>query len=147
MTPINTALYARELRLSLRNNAGAYGYAVVLTCSLAVLGSIHTPPNVAEVFLFIVGSVVSFAVIEAIATHGFTRALSDSEATRVIALGSSLGLVSIALAVGAAALLAAVSPPMISWPAGAALASTLYLLASAVEMSVARRIEEARDLE
>ena len=140
------SLYLRELRLSLRNNSGAYGYSVMITAVLAVVMAIHRPPTVGDLFLFLLGAVVSFAAIELAATHGFRRALAGTETTKVIALGSSLGILSISAAVGAAALAALVLPETLSWPVGSFLGSSMYLLVTAVEMSVARRIEEARDL-
>lgn len=139
-------LFVRELRLSLRNNAGAYGYSVMITCALAMLGAIHRSPDVGQIFLFVLGAVASFALIETVATRTFTRALDD-EATKVIALGSSLNLISIASAIGVAALAGSVLPTALAWVGGAFVASATYLLVGAVEMSVARRIEEARNLE
>jgi hypothetical protein len=146
-TTRTVGLLARELRLSLRNNAGAFGYSVMITSSLAALSALHAPPGIGELFLFLIGAVVSFAIIELVATHAFRRALDDAEATTVIALGSSLGVLSIAAAVGVAALCGLLVPEPFAWLAGSFLASIVYILVTAVEMTVARRIEEARDLE
>jgi len=140
------SLYRRELRLSLRNNSGAYGFSVMITAVLAVVMAIHHPPSVGDLFLFVLGAVVSFAAIEFAATRGFRLSLSDTETSKVIALGSSLGIVSISTAVGVAALAALILPESLSWAAGSFLGSSVYLLVTALEMSVARRIEEARDL-
>lgn len=142
----NRSLYVRELRLSLRNNAGAYGFSVMITGVFAVLSAIYSSPDVTEIFLFLVGAVVSFATIEVVATRGFRRSLAEREATQVVALGSSLGLVSLSIAVGAAALAGLVVPEPTSWPVGSFVGSSAYLLVTAAEMAVARRIEEARDL-
>lgn len=140
------SLYVQELRLSLRNNSGAYGYSVMITSVLAVLTALQRAPGVGQVFLFLFGAVVSFATIQFAATRGFRRSLAEQESTTVVALGGSLGIVSISVAVGAAALAGLVLPELISWPAGSFVGSTLYLLLTALEMSTARRIEEARDL-
>ena len=137
-------LYLSELRLALRNNAGAYGYSVMITGALAVLTATYKSPTAGQVFLFLLGAVLSFAVIELLATRGFTRPIDDSEATKVIALGSSLSLVSVAAAVGAALLGAMVLPKTPAWLVGGFLASLIYLLVSALEMSLARRIQEVR---
>lgn len=140
------SLYLQELRLSLRNNSGAYGYSVMITSVLAVLTTLHRTPEVGHVFLFLLGAVVSFAIIQIAATHGFRRSLAEQEASTVVALGGSLGIVSISVAVGVAALAGLILPELLSWPIGAFLGSTLYLLLTALEMSAARRIEEARNL-
>ncbi len=89
----------------------------------------------------------SFAVIETMITRGFKRQPKDQEATEIVALGSSLSLVSIALAVGTAWLLATVLPEAVSWLIGPFSASLVYVAALGAEMSVARRIEEARNIE
>lgn len=143
----NAALYRSELRLSLRINAGAYGYSVMITCALAMLAAIHSAPEVGQIFLFILGAAASFAAIETFATRGFTRGPRDRESAEVVALGSALSLVSIAIAVGATGLLVGVLPETASWVFGPFLASTVYLLTLGLEMSVARRIEESRNLD
>src|SRR5690625_4233039 len=78
-------LYIRELRLSLRNNSGAFGYSVMITCTMAMLTSIAGSPRPAHIVLFVLAAVASFALIEVVATRAFTRSLED-EHTTVIAL-------------------------------------------------------------
>ncbi|QBI55213.1 hypothetical protein [Streptomonospora litoralis] len=141
------ALYLRELRLALRNNSGAYGYSVMITGALAILSAVYRSPDIGQVFLFLLGAVLSFAAVELLATRGFTRPIDDSEATKVIALGSSLNFASIGLAVGAAAIAGVLLPATLAWPVGGFLGSLVYLLGAAVEMSVARRIQEFRNQE
>lgn len=140
------SLYVQELRLSLRNNSGAYGFSVMITSVLAVLTSLHRTPGVPHIFLFLLGAVGSFAAIQLVATRGFRRSLAEQEKSTVVALGGSLGIVSISVAVGAAALVGLILPEMVAWPVGSFVGSTLYLLLTALEMSTARRIEEARNL-
>ncbi|PSK91871.1 hypothetical protein CLV30_1334 [Haloactinopolyspora alba] len=146
-TPRELGLYVRELRLSLRNNSGAYGFSVMITSVMAMLSALRSPPGPGQIVLFFLGAVASFAIIEAIATRGFTRSLGNQEATKVIALGSSLNLVSIAVAVAVAATTGVVLPATLGWLVGPFAASVAYLLVTAAEMTVARRIEEVREVE
>lgn len=143
----SSSLYLRELRLALRNNSGAYGYSVMITGALAVLSATYRSPQIGQVFLFLLGAVASFAAIEALATRVFTRPINDEEPTKVIALGSSLNFFSIAAGAGTAALAGSVLPSTAGWPVAGFLASLMYLLGAAVEMSAARRIEEFRNQE
>ncbi|WP_245901157.1 hypothetical protein [Prauserella shujinwangii] len=136
----------REIRLSLRNNSGAYGFSVLITCALAMLNSQLGMPATAHIFLFVVGAVVSFLAVEALATRGFRRSLGGDEQTKVVALGSSFSVVSISLGVGATALCGLFLPVAPAWFAGSFAASTTYLLLNGLEMTVARHIEEARDV-
>ena len=139
-------LYVRELRLSLRNNSGAFGYSVMITSTMAMLTSIEGSPRPAHIILFLLAAVASFALIEVIAPRAFTRSL-EGETTTVIALGSSLNLLSIAAAVGLAALLGVLLPTALSWLFASFTASVTYLLGTAVEMAIARRIEEKRHVD
>lgn len=139
-------LYTRQLRMSLRNNSGAYGFSVMITCSLAMLSALHASPSPLQLFLFVFGAVASFFVIELLATRLFRRSLGGGEESKVVALGSSLGVFSISLAVGASALCGSFLPATLSWFVGSLAASVTYLVVNGVEMGVARKVEEARDL-
>lgn len=143
----HAGLYASELRLSLRNNSGAYGYSVMITGVMATLSGVNSPPTTGRIFLFLTGAVVSFAVVEAIATRGFKRSLTDEEQSTVVALGSSLSIVSISLAVGAAALVGTVLPDLLGWLVGSFVGSVVFLLMSGFEMGLARKIEEWRGVD
>lgn len=145
--PRDLGLYVRELRLSLRNNAGAYGFSVMITSVMATLSAISEPPDVVEVILFFLGAIACFAIVEVCATRGFTRSLDDTEGSTVIALGSSLHLASIAGAVGLAAGAGHVLPAPLPWLVGPFLASLTYLLVTVAEMAIARRVQEARNEE
>ena len=142
----HAGLYARELRLSLRNNSGAFGYSVMITSTMAMLSSVEGPPRPAQIVFFLLGAVASFALIEAVATRAFTRSLEDED-TAVIALGASLNLLSIAGGVGVAAGLAVLLPVNLTWLLAPFAASVTYVLVTAVEVSAARRIEEKRRVE
>lgn len=141
------SLYASELRFSLRNNAGAYGFSVMITGSMALLTSQYESPTMLQVFLFFFGAVLSFAGVEAIATRGFRRSLSDEEGTVVVALGASLSLFSIGIALAMVVLCTMVLPATTGWLIAPFAGSMVYLLVTGVEMGIARRIEERRGIE
>ena len=117
----------------------------MITITLAMVAAVHAPPEPGQIVLFLFGAVASFAAVETIATRAFRRGLAEREASAVIALGSSISLVSIALAVGVAGLVALAMPETVGWLVSAFVASITYLLVSAAEMTLARRIEERRD--
>ncbi|WP_199430534.1 hypothetical protein [Qaidamihabitans albus] len=139
-------VYVRELRLSLRNNSGAYGFSVLITCALAMLNALTGTPNAMQILVFALGAVASFLIVELIATQGFRQSLGGDEQTKVVALGSSFSAVSISAGIGAAALCGLVLPVTLGWFGGSLSASMTYLLLNGLEMKIARRIEEARDL-
>src|SRR5690625_298701 len=138
--------YVQELRLSLRNNVGAYGYSVMITCCLSMLSArLHTPQP-GELFWFIIGAVASFGLIEAIATRGFQRPLASGEPTQVVALGSALNLFAIVIAMFATLAAAAWVAEPLAWAVGSFGASVVYLIGTSIEMSIARKIEDKRGL-
>lgn len=139
-------VYAREIRTSLQNNAGAYGYSVMITCSFGMLNAVYNSPNALQVFVFAMGAVASFLVIELLATNGFRRSLGQDEDSPSAALGSSLGVLSISSALGVALGIALLLPATLAWFATPLVASTTYLMVTPVEMLIARRLEHARDL-
>lgn len=141
-----TGIYVRELRLSLRNNAGAYGYSVMITSCLATLSATKQSPQVHEIILFILGAVASFALVETIASRGFQRSLRSEEPTQVVALGSALNFVAILVAIGATALVGTWVAAPVSWVVGSFVASVTYLMVTSIEMALARRIEQKRGL-
>lgn len=130
----------RGLTASIRGNSKAYGYSIVATADFAVLSKLTSSPTLGEIYLFIVGAVLAFAMIEAIGTRMFTRDLPD-EPSRVVALGSAIGIVSISAAVGVAIGVGKLLPSSAAWPIGAFASSAVYLLVVAVEMALAERAE------
>lgn len=130
----------RGLTASIRGNSNAYGYSIVATADFAVLSKLTSSSTLTDIFLFIAGAVLAFAMIEAIGTRMFTRSLPD-EPSRVVALGSAIGIISISAAVGVAVGVGKLLPPLAAWPVGAFASSVIYLLVVAVEMALAEHVE------
>lgn len=128
--------YNRGVRTSVRDNSAAYGYSVTITSSLAVIGIEVGRPTVAEVFLFIVGAVGAFTVVEAVASRGFTQRLRG-EPSDVVAIGSALGFASAGGGAGAAVLAANLIDAGSAWPVGSFLATVVFLLVVGVELALA----------
>jgi hypothetical protein len=96
--------YLRGLGMSARNNALAYGYSVAATASFGMLAHTDGPLTVLHIFMFIVGNGIAFAGINALVTRGFRHRV-EREPPVVVALSTSLSVVSISAAVGLVALL------------------------------------------
>jgi hypothetical protein len=133
-------LFVEGLRTSVTGNAYAYGFSIMITLSLAVLIAERRTPTVGQVFLFLLGAVSGFVVVEAVASRGF-RSRDTGEPPQVVVAGSALAFVSVSAAVGAAALLGEVLDSGVVWPVGAFCASAVYTLLVGVEMMVAARAE------
>ena len=131
--------YLRGLGLSARNNALAYGYSVTATAIFGVLSEAARPADIGRIFLFVAGASLAFAVVNAIVTRGF-RARVQTEPPVVVALATSLGIVSVSAAVGAAVLLATLIRDWPAWLLTGIVSTWIYLSVAALEVAVARAL-------
>jgi hypothetical protein len=141
--------YVRGLGLSARNNSLAYGYSVTITASYGVLSRLAGPTSVADIFLFVVGASLPFALLNAGVTHGFRRRV-DREPPLVVALGTSFSVVSATAAVGVASLIAWLLGGWGAWLLAAFAGAVVYLLLAALEIAAGRgvhRVAGTSDLE
>jgi hypothetical protein len=134
--------YVRGLGMSARNNALAYGYSITATASFGML--IHTdgPPSVLRIFAFVLGSGIAFAGVNALVTRGYQQRV-EQEPPVVVALSTSLSVVSISAGVGLALLLGWGIGGWVAWLLTALLGTWMYLSISALEMALARNLHLA----
>jgi hypothetical protein len=128
--------FVRGVRTSIANNTSAYGFSLTVAGSYASLAKVRGDPTWVELFLFLVGSCVGFAAVNAVSTR-FYRRESPDEPELVITLATSLSVFSVCGAVGAAA---GVAFALSGWPAWllAALAFTVaYVIGVGAEVSIA----------
>jgi hypothetical protein len=133
--------FLRGMGESARTNGLAYGYTVALTGAYVVLQAGAGVPHVRDAFLFGLGASITFAFAGAFVTRGFRQRV-DREPPVVVALGSALGILSISAATGSCALLTAVVGGSLAWFLGPLVASSVYLLVSALELLLARGAHE-----
>lgn len=95
-------------------------------------------------FLYAAGIIAGVTLVEAVASRGF-RVRMRGEPADVIALGSSFSFASVGLAVGVAALTGTILDSWLAWLLGPLLASSVYVIASGVEMALARTAQERRE--
>lgn len=132
---------AHGIRTSVRNNLTAYGFTVMVTSSFGVLAATVGAPTVGHVFLFAGGAVTGVTAVEAIASRGFKMRMRG-EPSEVVVLGSAFGFVSAGLGIGAATLCGELLGGWLAWYTGPLAASTVYVLASGVEMALAHTAQE-----
>jgi hypothetical protein len=138
--------YWRGLGLSARNNPLAYGFSVAITGSFGVLARLAGMPTVADVFLFVFGACLPFAVLNPVVTQGF-RERVEREPPMVVALGTSFSIVSATAGVGAAALLGWALSGWAAWLAASFAAAAVYLLAAALEIALGRGVHSVAGTE
>jgi hypothetical protein len=129
--------YVRGLGMATRNNALAYGYSVTVTCSFGLLIATAHSPTIGHIFLFILGSGIAFAGVNALVTRGF-RSRVKQEPPVVMALATSFSFLSSSAGAGIAALVGWGIGGWPSWLLGSLLATWGYLSVSALEVASAR---------
>lgn len=134
------AAYARGIRTSIRNNSRAFGYSVVATTTFAALSIIEGSVRLGELFLFVAGVGIAFAAVEAVVSGFFTKRLGE-EPSEVVILGSALSLFSMTAALGSGASVALFTGSWVAWLASPAVATSVYLGATGLELALAERAE------
>lgn len=131
----------RGIQRSVRNNASAFAYSVMITTTFGVVSRVSRAPRVFELFLFATGAAAGFIVLEAAASRFFRDRLHP-ERSEVVMLGSALALVSVNAAVGTALLVARLTGEWVVWLVAPFAATVVYVLISGLELALARRAEE-----
>jgi hypothetical protein len=137
-----TSHFVRGLGASTRHNALAYGYSLALTGAFGMLAVEARPVRPLDIFLFGLGAATTFTLATALTTRGFRRRVRE-EPVIVRAIGSSFSFVSISGALGCVWLVSAGIRGWAAWLIGSFLASTAYLLLSAVELAAVRLMRPA----
>lgn len=134
----------RGLQNSLVDNSTAFGFSITITASFGVLGALHGSADVSEVFGFAIAGALAFTLLQMLATRDF-RERPDAAPRKVVMLGTALNFVSVAAAVGVAALVGLILPAAVAWPLGPFLASVTYVAVEAAELALAARLVDSRD--
>ena len=83
--------YVRGRGMATRNNGLAHGYSITATASFGVLYRSAAPATVGRMFLFVLGTGIAFAVVNALVTPGFRRRVERAPPV-VMALATSFAL-------------------------------------------------------
>ena len=128
--------YRQRLRTMVGSSAAPYGYTLATWTSGAVITSAQGIPNVVDVLLFMVGAVLGFAFVGALAFGGITKHLDQDHGAAPLIWGS-FHFFSVGLAIGVAALTAHYAEGFVAWPLGGFLFTSIYLLVAGAESALA----------
>lgn len=73
--------YGAALQVTMRNTAAAYGYTLSTASTIGVLTEMAGKPDVGELFLFAMGGVTAFVLLEALLAALGTSAAQPTEHT------------------------------------------------------------------
>ena len=133
--------YLQGLQSSISKNSSAFGYSLVATADFAVLSQSLSPPTHTDIFLFLIGAVAAFAVVE-LGAGKLMRRDAPGEPDRVVVLAGAVCIVSVTAAVAVAWGLGTLLPSAFVWPVAAFVSSAAYLLLVALEVALAAMLDD-----
>jgi hypothetical protein len=132
--------YGAALRITLRNTASAYGYTLATATTIHVLTDVGGKADTEELFLFAVGGVVAFVVLEAI-LFGLKAPAPQQPLEHAVPFAGALHAASVCLALGVAIVIAHVVRSPLAWFLAQLATTAIYMLVVAVEITVAAAIQ------
>jgi hypothetical protein len=139
--PRRRGALGRGLRSTVGRESTTFGFSILVTAAFGLLQKSEGSPDVPQVFLFAVGSALSFTLLEGVLSRGF-RAPMPQHDTQVQAAGTSLNVVSVVGGLGACWLAAETMSHPAVWALGPFVGAVTYLVLESVETSLAERFAE-----
>ena len=128
--------YRSHLKTAVATSAAPYGYTLTVWTSGAVTTHALGIPTAWQALLFLAGAVAGFALTAALA-YGHPAELLTPRVPAAVRLWGGFHLVSVGLAIGAAALVTTVLKDSVSWMIVGFFATTVYLVVIAAQYTLA----------
>jgi hypothetical protein len=138
--------YVRGIRTSTRHNAAAYGYSVTATASFGALARIEGSPDLLDMFLYLVGAGLAFAIVNTVATRGFRERLPEEPAV-VVLLGTAFSFASVTASLGTCVGIAYALRGWAGWLAATLAFTTVYILLVGLELALAANLHHLGGIE
>ncbi len=132
--------YPASLRITLRNTAAAYGYTLTIGSTALALTSTHETPRAGSTFLFAIGGLIAFAVLETI-VH-LSRVADDPTPDHAFPFAGALNFVSVAAGLGAATGIAHAVDSGAAWLLAPMGATAAYMIVVALQVAMVSAIGE-----
>jgi hypothetical protein len=131
--------YSAALRVTMRNTAAAYGYTLSTAATISVLTEMAGKPDAGRLFLFAIGGVVAFVLLEVLLITLGTPAPQPPE--QAIPFAGALNAASVCAALGMAILIAHFVRSSLAWFLAQMSTTAIYMLVVAVEVTIAAAVE------
>jgi len=132
----------RGLRSTVGRESTTFGFSILVTVTFGLMQTMEGSPDVARIFLFAVGAAMSFTLLEGLLSKGF-RASMPQHRTRILALGTSLNVISVVGGLGAAWIVGEATSHLAAWAIAPFLAGVVYLVLESVETALGERLAAA----
>jgi hypothetical protein len=130
---------ARSLRSTVGRESTTFGFSILVTVTFGMLNSMYGSPTVLQIFVYAIGAVMSFTLLEGALSSGFRKPMPQ-HATQTLTLGTSLNVLSVVAALAAAWGFAEMTRGLVGWGGAPLIAGLVYLLLESLEEAVAERL-------
>lgn len=133
----------RGFRSTVGRESTTFGFSILITVTFGLLQTLEGSPDVPRIFLFAVGAVMSFTVLEGALSKGFRTAMPQHH-TQVQSIGAGMNVLSVLAGLGVAWLVGSLTSHVAVWGAAPFLAAVAYLVAESLETVLAERLLVAK---
>jgi hypothetical protein len=141
-----TGTYGAALRATMRTTAAAYGYTLSTAATIGVLTQLAGKPDTGRLFLFALGGVTAFVVLEVLLAA--VRPPAPQPPEQAFPFAGALNAASVGAALGMAILVAHLIRSPMAWFLAQLSTTATYMLVVAAEVTLAaavlRRSSDAR---
>jgi hypothetical protein len=135
--------FVRASRSTIGRESTTFGFSILVTVVFGLLQKVEGSPSMGAIFVYAVGAVLSFTLLEGVLSRGFTAPMPQHR-TQTLALGTSMNLVSVLAGMGAALLVGSALSGLWAWGLAPFIGSIAYLVAESLETMIGERILRAR---
>lgn len=132
--------YGRNLRSAVGSSAAPYGFTLSVWTSGAIISHARGIPDALHALLFMVGAVLAFALVGALAYGDLTGYTGERQPGS--SLWGNFHFLSVGLSIGAAALVTGLVDNGFVWILASFSSTTCYLIGLGFEFTVSERMEE-----
>lgn len=125
----------------LRGSAVPYGYTLTVLASHNVVASQHGGPDLTQILVFVVGAMLGFAALAAVAERRHLGQLTPAPGRSDLIHAGMIHVFAIGAAIGAA-ILASLIPGVAAWGLAAFASTVVYLTITSVEIEMAERLDD-----
>ncbi|WP_152191850.1 hypothetical protein [Georgenia satyanarayanai] len=135
----HSSTIVRGMRSTVGRESTTFGFSILVTVSFGMLQATEGTPDAGRIVLFAAGAVMSFTLLEGILSRGFRRPMPQHR-SHVLAVGTSLNIVSVLGGLGAVWLAGTLVSHAAVWALAPFLAGIVYLLLESVETALGERV-------
>lgn len=131
-------LYLHGLNVSVRGNAQAFGFSILITVSYGVVAAAADTPKAIELIGFALSAVAAFSLLNLLDAWLKTIEPDDAEHSKVLLVATATDFLSVGAGVGAALGITHVVHGWLPWVLVPFVASLVYCVVQALEIGVTR---------